>query len=396
MTGSTGTVVMTCDARATGSEHPVVARPLTSARAALRQGHQGRDQPRVASSSSRTTRRSCSRPASTCVSTGTSRTFVNHRYTHIDPATQQDDLTAPLEVEPDESFVLHPGEFVLGSTYEVITLPDDVAGRLEGKSSLGRLGLLTHSTAGFIDPGFSGHVTLELSNVANLPIVLWPGMKVGQLCLFRLTSPAEHPYGSPVYGSRYQGQRGPTPVALVPELPEGPVLTAVLGIEGWGPALLGTSENLVTTHVERLRTFVGRPLSAVHLLQGSAGWLPDAPVVVTVGADQLEVCAWQLDLSVTWDRIDLTAPAWPTSDRHVWQPAEETAVGAEVVGLDVVENSYSVQRRETGEVVEGWLAVGPAAADDRRRSHDLQRARPETASRRRSSRAMRYRPLTGR
>ncbi len=139
------------------------------------------------------------------------RTFVNHRYTHIDPATQQDDLTKSVEVEPDDPFVLHPGEFVLGSTYEVITLPDDVAGRLEGKSSLGRLGLLTHSTAGFIDPGFSGHVTLELSNVANLPIVLWPGMKVGQLCLFRLTSPAEHPYGSPVYGSRYQGQRGPTP-----------------------------------------------------------------------------------------------------------------------------------------------------------------------------------------
>jgi dCTP deaminase len=139
------------------------------------------------------------------------RTFVNHRYTHIDPATQQDDLTVAVEVDPDDPFVLHPGEFVLGSTYEVITLPDDVAGRLEGKSSLGRLGLLTHSTAGFIDPGFSGHVTLELSNVANLPIVLWPGMKVGQLCLFRLTSPAEHPYGSPVYGSRYQGQRGPTP-----------------------------------------------------------------------------------------------------------------------------------------------------------------------------------------
>jgi dCTP deaminase len=138
------------------------------------------------------------------------RTFVNHRYTHIDPALQQDDLTQVVEVNGDEPFVLHPGEFVLGSTYEVITLPDDIAGRLEGKSSLGRLGLLTHSTAGFIDPGFSGHVTLELSNVANLPIMLWPGMKVGQLCLFRLSSPAEHPYGSAIYGSRYQGQRGPT------------------------------------------------------------------------------------------------------------------------------------------------------------------------------------------
>jgi dCTP deaminase len=115
-------------------------------------------------------------------------------------------------VEPngEEPFVLHPGEFVLGSTLEVVTLPDDLAARLEGKSSLGRLGLLTHSTAGFIDPGFSGHVTLELSNVANLPITLWPGMKIGQICCFRLSSPAEHPYGSAVYGSRYQGQRGPT------------------------------------------------------------------------------------------------------------------------------------------------------------------------------------------
>jgi dCTP deaminase len=139
------------------------------------------------------------------------RTFANSRYTHIDPSLQQDELTVPAEVDPDEPFVLHPGEFVLGSTYEVISLPEDIAGRLEGKSSLGRLGLLTHSTAGFIDPGFSGHVTLELSNVANLPIMLWPGMKVGQLCLFRLSSPAEHPYGSEIYGSRYQGQRGPTP-----------------------------------------------------------------------------------------------------------------------------------------------------------------------------------------
>ncbi len=107
--------------------------------------------------------------------------------------------------------MLHPGEFVLGSTFESVTLPDDLAGRLEGKSSLGRLGLLTHSTAGFIDPGFTGHITLELSNVANLPITLWPGMKIGQLCLFRLSSPAERPYGSAGVGSRYQGQRGPTP-----------------------------------------------------------------------------------------------------------------------------------------------------------------------------------------
>ena len=138
------------------------------------------------------------------------RLFDNHKYQHIDPAVDQPELTRLVDVEGTEPFVLHPGEFVLGATYEVVTLPDDVAARLEGKSSLGRLGLLTHSTAGFIDPGFSGHVTLELSNVATLPITLWPGMKIGQLCFFRLSSPAEHPYGSEKYGSRYQGQRGPT------------------------------------------------------------------------------------------------------------------------------------------------------------------------------------------
>ena len=139
------------------------------------------------------------------------RVFENHRYPHIDPSVEQPDLTRLVEPAGGEPFILHPGEFVLASTYEVVQLPDDVAGRLEGKSSLGRLGLLTHSTAGFVDPGFDGHVTLELSNVATLPIKLWPGMKIGQLCLFRLSSPAEHPYGSAVYGSRYQGQRGPTP-----------------------------------------------------------------------------------------------------------------------------------------------------------------------------------------
>jgi len=139
------------------------------------------------------------------------RVFNNTRYTHIDPSVQQDELTSLVQRDPGEPFVLHPGEFVLGSTLELCTLSDDLAGRLEGKSSLGRLGLLTHSTAGFIDPGFSGHITLELSNVANLPITLWPGMKIGQLCLFRLSSAAEHPYGSAQYGSRYQGQRGPTP-----------------------------------------------------------------------------------------------------------------------------------------------------------------------------------------
>lgn len=138
------------------------------------------------------------------------RVFENHRYSVIDPSIEQPDLTREVIAEGDEPFILHPGEFVLASTYEVITLPDDIAGRLEGKSSLGRLGLLTHSTAGFIDPGFSGHITLELSNVANLPVKLFPGMKIGQLCLIKLSSPAEHPYGSEKYGSRYQGQRGPT------------------------------------------------------------------------------------------------------------------------------------------------------------------------------------------
>ena len=139
------------------------------------------------------------------------RVFENHRYPHIDPAADQSDLTRIVEPEGEEPFILHPGEFVLGSTYEVVTLPDDIAARVEGKSSLGRLGLLTHATAGFVDPGFSGHVTLELANVATLPIKLYPGMKIGQLCFFRLSSPAEHPYGSAKYGSRYQGQRGPTP-----------------------------------------------------------------------------------------------------------------------------------------------------------------------------------------
>ncbi|WP_025134220.1 dCTP deaminase [Leucobacter sp. PH1c] len=138
------------------------------------------------------------------------RLFDNHKYAVIDPAEEQPELTRLIEVDPAEGFILHPGEFVLGSTYEQVGLPDDVAARLEGKSSLGRLGLLTHSTAGFIDPGFEGHVTLELSNVATLPIRLWPGMKIGQLCFFRLSSPADRPYGAGATYSRYLGQRGPT------------------------------------------------------------------------------------------------------------------------------------------------------------------------------------------
>src|SRR5436305_373554 len=123
---------------------------------------------------------------------------------------QQEDLTELVEVDGDTPFVLHPGEFVLGSTLERIRLPDDLVARLEGKSSLGRLGLLIHSTAGFIDPGWDGHVTLELSNVANLPITIYPGMKIGQISFMQLTEPAATPYGSEAIGSKYKGQRGPT------------------------------------------------------------------------------------------------------------------------------------------------------------------------------------------
>jgi dCTP deaminase len=138
------------------------------------------------------------------------RVFRNSRYPFIDVKARQEDLTELVEVA-DEPFILHPGEFVLGSTLERVTLPDDLVARLEGKSSLGRLGLLIHSTAGFIDPGWDGHVTLELSNVANLPITIYPEMKIGQLSFVQLSEPAELPYGSAGIGSKYQGQRGPTP-----------------------------------------------------------------------------------------------------------------------------------------------------------------------------------------
>src|SRR5881409_613607 len=139
------------------------------------------------------------------------RVFNNQQYTHIDPAQQQDDLTTVVEPKGDDPFVLHPGEFVLGSTLEIVTLPDDLAGRLEGKSSLGRLGLLTHSTAGFVDAGWSGNLTLELSNVANLPITIYYGMPIGQLSFMRMDGPVEHPYGSRDTSNKYQGQTEPTP-----------------------------------------------------------------------------------------------------------------------------------------------------------------------------------------
>ena len=137
--------------------------------------------------------------------------FRSHTRAVIDVKQDLSDLTEPVEVGPDGAFVLHPGEFVLGSTAERVALPDDLVGRIEGKSSLGRLGLLIHSTAGFIDAGFDGHITLELSNVANLPITIYPSMKIGQVSFMTMTTPADKPYGSGARGSKYQGQRGPTP-----------------------------------------------------------------------------------------------------------------------------------------------------------------------------------------
>ena len=138
------------------------------------------------------------------------RVFRNNLYPYIDVKTAQEDLTELVEID-DAPFILHPGEFVLGSTLERVRLPDDLVARLEGKSSLGRLGLLIHSTAGFIDPGWDGHVTLELSNVANLPITIYRGMKIGQLSFMELSEPADNPYGAGAIGSKYQGQKGPTP-----------------------------------------------------------------------------------------------------------------------------------------------------------------------------------------
>jgi dCTP deaminase len=139
------------------------------------------------------------------------RVFRNHTTQVIDVKEDQENLTELVEIREEDAFILHPGEFVLGSTDERVTLPDDLVARLEGKSSLGRLGLLIHSTAGFVDAGWDGHLTLELSNVATLPITLYPGMKIGQISFLRMTTPADQPYGSANVGSKYQGQRGPTP-----------------------------------------------------------------------------------------------------------------------------------------------------------------------------------------
>jgi dCTP deaminase len=150
-------------------------------------------------------------PASVDIRLGAEfRVFRNHRESYIDVREPVANLTELETVEPDQAFVLHPGEFVLGTTLERVRLPDDLVARVEGKSSLGRLGLLVHATAGYVDPGWDGHLTMELSNVANLPIRLYSGMKIGQLSFLRLTSPAERPYGSPGLRSKYQGQVGPT------------------------------------------------------------------------------------------------------------------------------------------------------------------------------------------
>ena len=150
------------------------------------------------------------------------RVFHNARYPYIDVKEPQEELTELVEIDGDRPFILHPGEFVLASTLERIRLPDDLVGRLEGKSSLGRLGLLIHSTAGFIDPGWDGHVTLELSNVANLPITIYHAMKIGQLSFVQLSEPAETPYGAGELGSKYQGQQGPTPSRYYENFPSTP------------------------------------------------------------------------------------------------------------------------------------------------------------------------------
>ena len=139
------------------------------------------------------------------------RVFRNHTAAVLDVKQDLTGLMELVEVPEGEAFMLHPGEFALGSTLERVAVPSHLVARVEGKSSLGRLGLVIHSTAGFIDAGFDGHVTLELANLANLPITLYPGMKIGQISFITMTSPAEKPYGSGAHGSKYQGQRGPTP-----------------------------------------------------------------------------------------------------------------------------------------------------------------------------------------
>ena len=151
--------------------------------------------------------------------------FRNSRRPFIDVREPQDDLTDLIQIPGNEAFILHPGEFVLGSTTEIVGIPNDLVGRLDGKSSLGRCGLMIHSTAGYVDPGFSGRLTLELSNVANLPIALYPGMRIAQISFVMMTTAADVPYGSPSLGSKYQGQMGPRASELHREF-QGSAITA--------------------------------------------------------------------------------------------------------------------------------------------------------------------------
>ena len=139
------------------------------------------------------------------------RVFYTARHPYIDVKQPMEDLTELVTVADDEPFILHPGEFVLGVVAERIGLPTDIVATLDGKSSLGRLGLVVHQTAGVIDAGFDGHITLELANMANLPITVYPGMRIAQLSFLTLSTPADHPYGSSKLGSKYQGQAEPTP-----------------------------------------------------------------------------------------------------------------------------------------------------------------------------------------
>ena len=236
------------------------------------------------------------------------RVFANNRYPFIDVREEQPDLTELVEMKPDEPFILHPGEFVLGSTLERVALPDDLVARLEGKSSLGRLGLLIHSTAGYVDPGWDGYLTLELSNVANLPITLYPGMKIGQISFFRLTSPAETPYGAA--GNKYQGQRGPTPSRFYRDFGlSRPRAQSVTSAPGIGPtpictAIIAACVRFVTPSLRKIaarwaltvfsdrnrrprdlavRTALGEQREDVVLALGQAVLVAPAPVRAVAG-----------------------------------------------------------------------------------------------------------------
>ena len=182
------------------------------------------------------------------------RVFHNGRYPYIDVRQPMPDLTELVEVGNGDPFILHPGEFVLGQTLEKVTLPDDLVARLEGKSSLGRLGLLIHSTAGFVDAGFSGNLTLELSNVANLPITIYEGMPIGQISFMRMDGPVDRPYGSRETGSKYQGQAEPTPSRFY------------LNFDGSPSTRLGRVRRVAFTHYHVVHMWTPGPLEIVIIL----------------------------------------------------------------------------------------------------------------------------------